>query len=169
MALSQREMDTNLDQVLSQQTDMALMLDELENAVNDAYGRMESHMQVRCCSPSRATPARIADAADPSPPPPQPADVDRARTYTMAENLYGQLNQLSESLGDVVERVNAEQTKGEDADDPMHQIVTVLNAHLDSLKWIDAHVARAEEKVHELARKGKERQTELDRLTATRV
>src|SRR6266404_1825154 len=72
-------------------------------------------------------------------------------SYTLAANLNLQLDELSKSLSQMIESVNAltlpnsphaissdSCAGGKKADeDPLQQIGAVLNAHLKSLQWID--------------------------------
>uniref|UniRef100_A0A8C4LGE6 Nucleoporin 62 C-terminal like n=1 Tax=Equus asinus asinus TaxID=83772 RepID=A0A8C4LGE6_EQUAS len=65
-----------------------------------------------------------------------PADEDRKRTYKFAGNIDPQLKRMAQDLKDVIERLN---TFGNLAGttDPLQQICKVLNAHVDSLQWIN--------------------------------
>lgn len=72
------------------------------------------------------------------------ADVERERSYALAETVNGQLDDISKNLGAMIDELNANNTGGKDADGwaqerdgSVHQIVAILNAHLGSLKWID--------------------------------
>ena len=88
-------------------------------------------------------------------------------SYTLAANLNLQLDELSKSLSQMIESVNAltlpnsphaassdPSTGGKKADDdPLQQIGAVLNAHLKSLQWIDETVRDVEGKVKEAERR----------------
>ena len=88
-------------------------------------------------------------------------------SYTLAANLNLQLDELSKSLSQMIESVNAltlphsphatssdPSTGGKKADDdPLQQIGAVLNAHLKSLQWIDETIRDVEGKVKEAERR----------------
>ena len=88
-------------------------------------------------------------------------------SYTLAANLNLQLDELSKSLSQMIESVNAltlpnsphatssdASAGGKKADeDPLQQIGAVLNAHLKSLQWIDETVRDVEGKVKEAERR----------------
>ena len=90
-----------------------------------------------------------------------------ANSYTLAANLNLQLDELSKSLSQMIESVNAltlpnspratspdSTANGKSADeDPLQQIGAVLNAHLKSLQWIDETVRDVEGKVQEAERR----------------
>ncbi|XP_030560617.1 nuclear pore glycoprotein p62 [Drosophila novamexicana] len=64
-------------------------------------------------------------------------DQERSQTYLMVENLDTQLKQMSEDLKEVIDNLN-EANKGQDNTDPIIQIGKILNAHMNSLQWIES-------------------------------
>ena len=102
---------------------------------------------------------------------PSPIDSDHfvcTNSYTLAANLNLQLHELSKSLSQMIESVNAltlpnsphatssdsSAGGGKKADeDPLQQIGAVLNAHLKSLQWIDETIRDVEGKVKEAERR----------------
>jgi nuclear pore complex protein Nup62 len=88
-------------------------------------------------------------------------------SYSLAANLNVQLHELSKSLSQMIESVNAltlpnsplatssdSSAGGKKADeDPLQQIGAVLNAHLKSLQWIDETIRDVEGKVKEAERR----------------
>lgn len=64
-------------------------------------------------------------------------DQERSQTYLMVENLDTQLKQMSEDLKEVIDNLN-EANKGQDHTDPIIQIGKILNAHMNSLQWIES-------------------------------
>ncbi|RDA83271.1 hypothetical protein CP532_0976 [Ophiocordyceps camponoti-leonardi (nom. inval.)] len=77
-------------------------------------------------------------------------DQERERTYKLAEKLTQQLDEKSRDLSKMVKEINdisGNLTKGTKAEDPLSQIVRVLNGHLTQLQWIDAHSAALQAKV----------------------
>ncbi|KIO29139.1 hypothetical protein M407DRAFT_6373 [Tulasnella calospora MUT 4182] len=108
-----------------------------------------------------------------------PADTERDKNYMLATSLNQQLDDLARNLSSMIDEVNsvtatsqhgkmkpADNTSSlatttatgqgdvamEDADamDPMSQIQAILNAHLDSLSWINTSVRDLEGKVGDL-------------------
>ncbi|GLV40583.1 Nucleoporin 62kD [Carabus blaptoides fortunei] len=93
-------------------------------------------------------------------------DQDRNHTYQMAENLDTQLKQMSENLKEIIEHLN-ESNKTEDMNDPVAQIGRILNAHMNSLQWIDRNTAQIStfldqiSKMHDVHRRDNERSFHL--------
>lgn len=93
-------------------------------------------------------------------------DIERGQTYSMAETLDSQLKQMSEDLKEVIEHLN-ESNKYSDPADPLVQIGKILNAHMNSLQWIESSTSgianRLEEigKMHDTLRKDNERSFRL--------
>ncbi|XP_052873439.1 nuclear pore glycoprotein p62 [Anopheles cruzii] len=93
-------------------------------------------------------------------------DLERGQTYSMAETLDSQLKQMYEDLKEVIEHLN-DAYKYTDPNDPLVQIGKILNAHMNSLQWIEssstAITNRLEEinKMHETLRKDNERSFRL--------
>lgn len=93
-------------------------------------------------------------------------DVERGQTYLMAETLDSQLKQMSEDLKEVIEHLN-EASNISDTNNPIVQIGRILNAHMDSLKWVEtstsAITTRVDEieKMHDSLRKDNERSFRL--------
>ncbi|KAL3285612.1 hypothetical protein HHI36_000141 [Cryptolaemus montrouzieri] len=72
---------------------------------------------------------------------PQSTDQERNRIYQLAESMDSQMKQMSEDLKGIIEHLN-ESNKEEDANDPVTQISRILNAHMNSLQWIDRNTAQ---------------------------
>ncbi|XP_050096361.1 nuclear pore glycoprotein p62 [Anopheles aquasalis] len=93
-------------------------------------------------------------------------DLERGQTYSMAETLDSQLKQMYEDLKEVIEHLN-DANKYTDPNDPLVQIGKILNAHMNSLQWIESSTTaitnRLEEinKMHETLRKDNERSFRL--------
>ncbi|XP_053687902.1 nuclear pore glycoprotein p62 [Sabethes cyaneus] len=93
-------------------------------------------------------------------------DIERGQTYSMAETLDSQLKQMSEDLKEVIEHLN-ESNKYSDPSDPLVQIGKILNAHMNSLQWIESSTSsitnRLEDigKMHDTLRKDNERSFRL--------
>jgi nuclear pore complex protein Nup62 len=66
----------------------------------------------------------------------QKADVERERIYSLAESLDQQMQQMEQSLAEIIEHINS--ASGErDPNAPIAQIARILNAHASSLQWIE--------------------------------
>lgn len=77
-------------------------------------------------------------------------DQERERTYKLAEKLTQQLDEKSRDLSKMVKEINdisGTLSKGTKAEDPLSQIVRVLNSHLTQLQWIDANSSALQAKV----------------------
>lgn len=86
------------------------------------------------------------------------ADNERSKSYTLAENVNDELDDLSRNLSTMIDEINLlsggvgvgakeETTKQEDV---IGQIAAILNAHLSSLQWIDGTSNNLMERVKEL-------------------
>ncbi|EJD01180.1 uncharacterized protein FOMMEDRAFT_147787 [Fomitiporia mediterranea MF3/22] len=93
-----------------------------------------------------------------------PADAERDKHYTLAADLNSNLDDLSRSLMQMIESVNAlsespdgtiggegEVAKVKD-EAPLEQIAQILSKHLESLQWIDGAVREVDSKVTEVER-----------------
>ncbi|KAF5303675.1 hypothetical protein FQA39_LY09922 [Lamprigera yunnana] len=78
-------------------------------------------------------------------------DVDREQTYTLAENIDTQLKQMSEDLKEIIEHLN-ESNKVQELSDPVSQIGKILNAHMNSLQWIDRNTSQMSAHLDEIAK-----------------
>ncbi|XP_055597097.1 nuclear pore glycoprotein p62 [Uranotaenia lowii] len=93
-------------------------------------------------------------------------DIERGQTYSMAETLDSQLKQMSEDLKEVIEHLN-ESNKYSDPSDPLVQIGKILNAHMNTLQWIESSTScittRLDDigKMHDTLRKDNERSFRL--------
>ncbi|EGE01618.1 nucleoporin Nsp1 [Trichophyton equinum CBS 127.97] len=77
-------------------------------------------------------------------------DQERARTYKLAERLSERLNEMGQDLTSMIEEVNtasATLSKTSKADEPISQIVRILNSHLSQLQLIDQGTAALRAKI----------------------
>lgn len=93
----------------------------------------------------------------------QTVDTERERTYALAENLDGQLARMCEDLKEIISHLNST-AKAQDSRDPVQQIGKVLNAHMDSLQWIDSSALAVERKLGEVARLAEVQKRDNERL-----
>ena len=73
-------------------------------------------------------------------------------SYILAAELHNQLDDLSSSLGQLIDATNAvtlgpTDGKAAAAEDTMSQIAQVLSSHLENLQWIDTASRELEGKV----------------------
>ncbi len=93
---------------------------------------------------------------------PHAVDVERERTYQLAETLDAQLQRMSDDLREVIEHLNSANAE-ENRDEPVAQIGKVLNAHMDSLHWIDVTSEQVQKKIEEVGRMQDLARKETDR------
>lgn len=78
-------------------------------------------------------------------------DIDRNQMYQFAEIIDSQLKQISDDLKEIIENIN-ESNKDEEASNPITQISKILNAHMDSLQWIDRNTAQISRRLEEISK-----------------
>lgn len=81
----------------------------------------------------------------------QHADLEREHTYKLAENVDSQLKRMASDLKEIVEHLNSG-TSTQDNNDPLIQIAKILNAHVDSLQWIDQKTGVLQRRVEDVSR-----------------
>ncbi|KAJ8266445.1 hypothetical protein GJAV_G00130510 [Gymnothorax javanicus] len=121
--LDQRRLDQELDFILSQQKELEDLLSPLEEVVKEQSGTIYM----------------------------QNADEERERTYKLAENVDAQLKRMSQDLKDIIEHLNTSSGPA-DTSDPLQQICKILNAHMDSLQWIDQNSVLLQRRVEEVSK-----------------
>ncbi|PLN86255.1 Nsp1-like C-terminal region-domain-containing protein [Aspergillus taichungensis] len=80
----------------------------------------------------------------------QGPDQERERTYKLAEKLSERLDDVGKDLTSMIEEVNGASStlsKTNKADEPISQIVRILNSHLSQLQVIDQGTADLQSKV----------------------
>jgi len=132
----QNRIDTQLSYLENEQTELSEVLDHYESLVKELFeGQMGGKDGM------------------------QPADVERERTYILAQRLNDQLERMGKDLAGMIEEINKSSetiNKTTNQEDPLSQIVKVLNNHLSSLQWIDTHTTSIQEKIHEAEKQLKE-------------
>ncbi|PHH62028.1 hypothetical protein CDD81_7652 [Ophiocordyceps australis] len=121
------EIERQLVAVESQQDELEAWLDRYESEVQDMFSK-QSGPGEQLSGP----------------------DQERERTYKLAEKLTQQLDEKSRDLSKMVKEINdisGTLSKGVKAEDPLSQIVRVLNGHLTQLQWIDTNTAALTAKV----------------------
>ncbi|XP_037542387.1 nucleoporin 62 like [Nematolebias whitei] len=121
--LDQRRLNQELDFILSQQKELEDLLCPLEESVKEQSGTIYM----------------------------QNADEERERTYKLAENVDAQLKRMSQDLKEIIEHLNTSSGSA-DTSDPLQQICKILNAHMDSLQWIDQNSVLLQRRVEEVSK-----------------
>ncbi|KAF8665654.1 hypothetical protein AX16_000108 [Volvariella volvacea WC 439] len=134
----QNDIDQSLDHIERQQKELSSTLDAYEKATQEILGAQGGSL-------------RSMDTG--------PADTERDKNYMLATDLHTHLDDLSDSLSQMIESVNSlslQPTSNESSDDPLTQIAQILNSHLESLQWIDGAVREVESKVTDVERRIKD-------------
>lgn len=71
-------------------------------------------------------------------------DLDRDHMLQKAETFQEELDEVSDTLSGLVEEINSSL----EYDNPVMDIVKILNLHLDSLRWSDTRMTELEEKIN---------------------
>lgn len=121
--LDQQKLDHELDFVHSQQRELEDLLSPLEKAL-DSLPPISYQ---------------------------QHADVEREHTYMLAESLDAQLKRMGQDLKEIIERLNATNSKP-DQNDPVQQVTKILNAHFMSLQWVDRNTANLQKRVEDISK-----------------
>jgi len=122
---SQKELEGNLDLIDAKQSEMHSQLATLEAELDKL------------------------DAGAPQ----SPTDAEREQSYIQAERINTQLSAMAQLMKDLVERLNrAQDAPAAEADQPVMQVVQILNAHLNSLQWLDQNVTQLTSKLGEVER-----------------
>jgi len=140
---AQKELDQTLELIYTQQQELSQVLDVLENEV-------EKLIQTQATSEKT------------------PPDVEREKGYQMAEDINKQLDQMETTLKDLVKKINMTQEQEAGNDDPMYQIVQILNTHLTSLQWIDQTSLQVQQKILDLEKQLKLARDDQENLARAR-
>jgi len=93
-------------------------------------------------------------------------DNERAEFYGSLDRIHTELHQLQGDLKQVIRDINVS-NKIQDKNDPVSQILRILNEHTDTLQWLDDQSAEIKEsldevgKFHEFFRRDQERSLRL--------
>ncbi|XP_059372531.1 nucleoporin 62 like [Carassius carassius] len=132
--LDQRRLDQELDFILSQQKELEDLLGPLEESVKEQSGTIYM----------------------------QNADEERERTYKLAENVDAQLKRMSQDLKEIIEHLNTSSGPADTAD-PLQQICRILNAHMDSLQWVEQNSVLLGRRVEEVSKLCESRSKEQEK------
>lgn len=133
------EIERQLSGVESQQDELTAWLDQYEAQLEELFKKQ----QLGSGSGSGGEQKSAAnDGLGP--------DQERERTYKLAEKLTDRLDEMGKDLTKMIKEINdmsGSLSKGSKADDPLSQIIRVLNGHLTQLQWIDQNAAALQAKV----------------------
>uniref|UniRef100_A0A8C8YLQ8 Nucleoporin NSP1-like C-terminal domain-containing protein n=1 Tax=Prolemur simus TaxID=1328070 RepID=A0A8C8YLQ8_PROSS len=119
--LDQKRLEVELDFILSQQKELEDLLTPLEESMKDQ--------------------SRLVYL--------QHADVEPEKTYKLAENIDTQLKGIGQDRKDIIDHLDSFENPA-DTTDPLQQICKILNAHVNSLRWIDQNTGMLQRKVEEV-------------------
>jgi len=87
----------------------------------------------------------------PAKPTPSADELKRQYSYSMAEEVNSQLNQMSDTLLDTIRNLNkaAQVRLDQHPDNPLTHIVKILNAQMNSLLWVDQNSTDLERRIQE--------------------
>ncbi|XP_028514785.1 nuclear pore glycoprotein p62, partial [Exaiptasia diaphana] len=85
------------------------------------------------------------------------------KRYGLAKDIDGQLKQMVGDLKAIIDHLNAAGTTQQENNDPIVQVAKILNAHMNSLQWIDQNAALLQRKVDEVSSMSEIRRKEQER------
>jgi nuclear pore complex protein Nup62 len=78
-------------------------------------------------------------------------DSERQQVYELAANLDSQTKQMAEQLKETIDHLN-ELNRAQDENNPVIQISRILNAHMNSLQWIEQTANSTQSQLEETAK-----------------
>lgn len=122
LQVAHKELSSNLDVILTQQSELHTLLDALESDVERKIGSNSPQVEQHSPYGSRTT----------------HGDVERESMHRMALEIMEELDWMAVTIRDLVVGLNkGRDPAGSGTGDTVGQIVSVLNAHLDSLQYLD--------------------------------
>lgn len=139
LQIAHKELTENLDVIASQQTELHKLLDALELDVEKKIGSN---------SLNRTVHARGFGTAKVQ------GDVEREAMHRLSIELIEELDTMALKIRDLVVELNkgSDTSIEENAGDTVSQIISVLNAHLDSLQYLDETSNALNKKVTDVQR-----------------
>jgi nuclear pore complex protein Nup62 len=126
------ELSANLDTILGQQRDLHDLLDALEREMDDLDRK-------NATGTSHGNNGAVS------------ADIEREAMHLLAAEVMSDLDAMSLSIRDLVIELN-KSGAGEGAGDTVAQVIAVLNAHLDSLQYLDESTGQLQKRLGEVSR-----------------
>jgi len=139
---SQKKLSDSLDTISRQQEELHQLLTSLELEVDKIYAQRDGEMT--------------------------PVDYERESGYALADNINGELDQMSNTLKEIVTKLNASHKKAADSDNPVYQVVEILNAHLHSLQWLNENSNQVQTKLGRLSHEFQIQKVQQDQLRKLR-
>lgn len=134
---SQKDLDDNLALLEGQQTDLDGMLTDIDRML------------------SQHSPVEQTSLA--------PADQERLKAFETAEVINKQLDGMSNTLQKTVAKLNDAYEKT-DPKNQVSQIVQILNAHLNSLQWIEQKTSSLHGLISEASKEMNKQEYDMARL-----
>lgn len=131
--IAQVKLNSVLDTIRTNQQDLLHMIERLEKDVESSRGSLK----------------------------PGSDELKREEAYKMAEDVDAQLMQMSDSLAEIVSRLNQSTEQRMDPTNPMTNIIKILNVQAASLQWIEDTTVDLDKKLHQAH--GALQQTKSDR------
>jgi len=90
--------------------------------------------------------------------------------YKLAENINGELDQMSNSLKEIITKLNAANDRSsEQKANPVYQITEILNSHLHTLQWVDNANTQLDSKLKQVEKQFKFHQGQQQHLHRLRT
>lgn len=148
----QQDIDLALDHVEQGQRDLLATLDVYEKQAEEVLGGQGGSLRALDTGPADTERDKkyVARACYHL-----PEITNSFFSYVLATELHSHLEDLSGSLTQMIDSVNAlsPSDSAKDGEDAMAQIVQILSTHLESLQWIDGAVRDIEGKVGDVERR----------------
>jgi len=131
--------------------------DQLEEELNFVYSQQNDLEQ---------TIKKLETGIEQMPIPRQHGDTSRIEMYKLLIEVDNQLKSMSIDLKDIINSLN---DSNMDMNNPIVQISKILNAHTDSLNWIDNNTQLIESQVEKMSKNVEDRLREVEstsRLTS---
>ncbi|XP_063933421.1 nuclear pore glycoprotein p62-like isoform X3 [Zophobas morio] len=122
----QKLLDSKIEFVMSQQDDLDGVLSQIENSLSTHKNFNNMNLLGS-------------------------ADQKRRRLYSLAVQSNKRLTNLEEELKELISDLNRAVLRGADPEDPVSQIVKILNHHMSSLQWIDRNAGQLLNSIEEIS------------------
>eukprot|EP01139_Manchomonas_bermudensis_P021691 Amastigsp_a684104_22.p1 type:complete len:207 gc:universal Amastigsp_a684104_22:655-35(-) len=119
---AQTSLDESLSFVASQQEGMHQELEDLRRSVDQLCSQSAGNMGTQ-------------------------QDLEREALYSMAESLNTELTHMTEDLRSVIDGINAEHAVAVTDENAISDVSQILDAHLDSLRWIETKSVELQRKM----------------------
>lgn len=162
LQIAHKELSGNLDVILSQQSELHNLLDALEEDVERKLGAAKTKGDARATADSRSLVAAPAFPARGSHTPSHttngnprvPGDAEREAMHRLTVDIMEELDAIALTVRDLVSELNKHQdgVSSNGGTDIVAQIIAVLNAHLDSLMYLDESSGTLQKRLTDVSR-----------------